>query len=61
MGAIALPMKLILIAGLVYVVLYHSGIDGVGFAVGVFTQLVAVLIETARTNLGQRSMSSAGV
>lgn len=61
LGAIALPMKLILIAGLVYVVLYHSGIDGVGFAVGVFTQLVAVLIETARTNLGQRSMSSAGV
>jgi hypothetical protein len=53
LGAIALPLKLILVAGLVYLALFHSGIDGVGFAVGVFTQLVAVLIETARANLAQ--------
>jgi hypothetical protein len=61
LGAVALPLKLVLIAGLVYVVLYHSGIDGVGFAAGVFTQLVAVLIETARTNLTQRRVSPEGV
>jgi hypothetical protein len=53
LGAVALPLKLIMIAGLVYVVLFRSGIDGVGFAIGVFTQLVAVLIETARANLSQ--------
>jgi len=53
LGAVALPLKLIIIAGLVYVVLFRSGIDGVGFALGVFSQLVAVLIETARANLSQ--------
>ena len=53
LGAVALPLKLIMIAGLVYVVLFRSGIDGVGFAIGVFTQLVAVLIETTRANLSQ--------
>ena len=53
LGAVALPLKLIIIAGLVYVVLFRSGIDGVGFALGVFTQLVAVLIETGRANLTQ--------
>jgi hypothetical protein len=53
LGAVALPLKLIIIAGLVYAVLFRSGIDGVGFAAGVFTQLVAVLIETARANLTQ--------
>jgi hypothetical protein len=55
LGAVALPLKLIMIAGLVYVVLFRSGIDGVGFAIGVFTQLVAVLIETTRANLSQRA------
>lgn len=53
LGAVALPLKLIIIAGLVYVVSYRSGIDGVGFALGVFSQLVAVLIETGRANLAQ--------
>ena len=61
LGAIALPLKLIIIAGLVYVVLFRSGIDGVGFAAGVFTQLVAVLIETARTNLTQPPASAQSV
>ncbi len=51
LGAVALPLKLIVVAGLVYLVLFRSGIDGAGFALGVFTQLAAVLIETARVNL----------
>ncbi len=58
LGAVALPLKLIMIAGLVYVVLFRSGIDGVGFALGVFTQLVAVLIETARANLSHPAQMS---
>ncbi len=61
LGAVALPLKLILIAGLIYVVLFRSGIDGVGFALGVFTQLVAVLIETARANLKQGRVSPEAV
>jgi hypothetical protein len=62
LGAVALPLKLILIAGLVYVVLFRSGIDGVGFALGVFSQLLAVLIETARANLKRpaRPQAAAG-
>src|SRR5215469_9230997 len=53
LGAVALPLKLIIIAGLVYLVLFRSGVDGVGFAAGGCTQLVAVLIETARANLAR--------
>jgi hypothetical protein len=61
LGAIALPLKLFIIAGLVYLVLFRSGIDGVGFVAGVFTQLVAVLIETARANLAPRPVSAQSV
>lgn len=57
LGAVALPLKLILVAGLVYIALFRSGVDGVGFAAGVFTQMVAVLIETVRTNLSQPRVS----
>lgn len=60
LGAVALPLKLLLFAGLVYLVLFRSGIDGVGFAAGVFTQLVAVLIETARANLFQPPAAAHG-
>ncbi len=60
-GAIALPIKLVLFIGLVYLTLFHTGIDGIGFGVGVLTQMIAVLIETARANLGQHRVSPDGV
>lgn len=60
LGAIALPLKLVLVAGLIYLVFYRSGIDGVGFALGVMTQLLAVLVETARANFS-RAVSGSGV
>jgi hypothetical protein len=56
-GAIALPLKLLLFVGLVYLTLFRSGVDGIGFGVGVFTQMIAVLIETARANLSQQRVS----
>jgi hypothetical protein len=56
-SAIALPAKLLLFVGLVYLTLFRSGIDGIGFGVGVFTQMIAVLIETARANLSQHRVS----
>src|SRR2546423_1270955 len=50
--AVALfPMKLLIVAGLVYLSFAHAGVDGVGFAIGVFTQLVAIVIETARARM----------
>jgi len=47
-GAIALPLKLILIAGLVYLLLRGAHLDALGFAAGVLTQMAAVGFETAR-------------
>jgi len=47
LGAIAIPFKLLLIVLLVYLVFTQSRVDPIGFSLGVFSQLVAVLIETA--------------
>jgi len=48
LGAIAIPLKLLLVAVLVYAVFARFKIDAIGFAVGVSTQVIAILIETAR-------------
>jgi small-conductance mechanosensitive channel len=48
LGAIAIPLKLLLAAVLVYAVFARFKIDAIGFAVGVSTQVIAILIETAR-------------
>lgn len=50
LGAVAIPLKMLLIAGLVYMVLARTGIDAVGFAIGVSTQLVAIVLETFRAS-----------
>ncbi len=46
--AVAIPLKLILIAGLVYLVFAVVRVDPIGFAIGVSTQLIAILFETVR-------------
>jgi hypothetical protein len=51
-GVIALPLKLLFIAGLIYLVFHKTGIDALGFGVGVGTQFAAVLLETALCALG---------
>ena len=48
LGAIAIPLKLLLIIGLLYLVFHQSRIDAIGFTFGVLTQMAAVLIETLR-------------
>jgi small-conductance mechanosensitive channel len=48
LGAVAIPLKLLLIAALVYAVFARFKIDAIGFAVGVSSQVLAILIETAR-------------
>jgi hypothetical protein len=56
LAAIALPLKLLLVAGLVYLVFATVGIDALGFGVGVGTQLLAIVIETWRTAMRRRQL-----
>ncbi len=51
LGAAALPLKLLILAGLVYLIFTRTHIDGLGFAFGVLTQMTAIIIETARASL----------
>lgn len=47
-GLAALPLKLVLLAGLVYLIFSRWHIDGVGFGLGILTQFTAIIIETGR-------------
>ena len=51
LGALAIPMKLFIVVGLVYLVFAHAGVDGMGFAIGVLTQMAAIIIETGRASV----------
>ena len=51
LGALAIPMKLFIVVGLVYLVFSRVGIDRMGFAVGVLTQMAAIIIETRRASV----------
>jgi hypothetical protein len=44
-------MKLFIVVGLVYLVFAHAGVDGMGFAIGVLTQMAAIIIETGRASV----------
>ncbi len=54
LSVVAIPLKLLLFGGLVYLALAKTGIDGVGFGVGVSTQPVAVIIEALRARARAR-------
>jgi hypothetical protein len=51
LGAAAIPLKLFIVIGLVYLVFARAHIDGMGFGVGVLTQLAAIIIETGRASV----------
>jgi len=57
LGMAALPLKLLLFAGLIYAVFEKIHIDGLGFALGVLTQVTAIIIETGRTSLRAKADS----
>lgn len=57
LGVIAMPLKLLLVGGLIYLVFARTGIDAFGFGVGVATQLVAVIIETCRASIRRRRLA----
>ncbi len=48
LGTLAIPMKLFILVGLVYLVFTRAHIDGMGFGLGVLTQMTAIIIETGR-------------
>ena len=51
LGLAALPLKLLIVAGLVYLLFSSLHIDGLGFGLGVLTQVTAIIIETGRAAL----------
>lgn len=51
LGALAIPMKLFIVVGLIYLVFTRARVDGMGFAVGVLTQMAAIIIETGRASV----------
>jgi hypothetical protein len=58
MGLAAMPLKIALMIGLIYVVFARIHIDGLGFALGVLTQVTAIIIETARTSMRKNRVES---
>jgi hypothetical protein len=51
LGALAIPMKLLIVVGLVYLIFTRAHIDAMGFGVGVLTQMAAIIIETGRASV----------
>ena len=51
LGVLAIPLKLLIVVGLVYLVFSRARIDGLGFGIGVLTQMAAIIIETGRASL----------
>ncbi|HZC45300.1 MAG TPA: ATP synthase subunit I [Candidatus Acidoferrum sp.] len=50
-GVMAIPLKMLIVVGLVFLVFKRTHVDGVGFAFGVLTQMTAAIIETGRASL----------
>jgi hypothetical protein len=51
LGAFAIPMKLLIVIGLVYLVFTRARVDAMGFGIGVLTQMAAIIIETGRASV----------
>ena len=51
LGVLAIPLKLLIVVGLVYLIFTRARVDGMGFGVGVLTQMAAIIIETTRASL----------
>lgn len=49
-GVAAIPLKMFLVIGIVYVIITSGRVDVPGFIVGILTQFVAILIETWRVS-----------
>lgn len=56
LGVAAIPLKLLIVVGLVYMIFSHVHVDPIGFGAGVLTQLTAIIIETGRASMGGRDV-----
>jgi hypothetical protein len=54
LGIAAVPLKMLLFVGLIYVAFARVHLDGLGFALGVLTQVTAIIIQTGRVALRNR-------
>jgi ATP synthase I chain len=54
LGHVAIPLKLMIMLGLLYLVFTNVHVDALGFALGVLTQFVGIIIETGRAALRRR-------
>lgn len=52
LAVLALPLKMLIVVGLAYLFFTQTRIDGLGFGLGVLTQMAAAIIETGRASLG---------
>ncbi|HVN63367.1 MAG TPA: hypothetical protein VMT58_01925 [Candidatus Binataceae bacterium] len=50
LGMLAIPLKLFIVIGIVYLVFARAKVDGIGFGAGVLTQMAAIIIETGRVS-----------
>jgi hypothetical protein len=50
-GVMAIPLKMLIVVGLVFLIFRRTNVNGVGFALGVLTQMTAAIIETGRASL----------
>jgi hypothetical protein len=50
-AVMAIPLKMLIVVGLVYLLFLRVHINGVGFAFGVLTQMAAIFIETGRASI----------
>ena len=51
LGVLAIPLKMLLVIGLVYLIFTQTRIDALGFGLGVLTQMTAAIIETGRASM----------
>jgi len=51
LGVLAIPLKLFIVIGLVYLIFSRAKVNGTGFGIGVLTQMVAIIIETGRASV----------
>ena len=55
LGVLAIPLKLLLVVALVYLAFSRIRVDGLGFGIGVLTQMLAIIIETGRATIRSRA------
>ena len=53
--ALAIPLKLLIVITVAYLLFEQVHLDGLGFGLGVLTQMLAVIIETGRASLSAAS------